>query len=159
MKKNLKLFIILAFTAAFFALPIRNEGNHANFHSLDVLNHPANAAEKNIYGDNVKIMPGVYDVWVTAYSSSPEETDNSPFITASNKYVSDGFIATNFLPFGTKIKIPSIFGNKIFIVEDRMSEKRSNYIDVWMPSKEAALKFGVHRAKIIILDSSDITLK
>lgn len=92
------------------------------------------------------------NVWVTAYSSTPEETDNSPFITASNKYVNDGIVAANFLPFGTKIKIPSLFGNKVFVVEDRMSEKRNNYIDIWMPSKEEAKKFGVHYTTIIIVD-------
>jgi 3D (Asp-Asp-Asp) domain-containing protein len=94
-------------------------------------------------------------VWVTAYSSSEEETDDTPFITASNKYVNDGFVAANFLPFGTKIKIPSLFGNKIFIVEDRMSEKRKNFIDIWMPTKEDAKKFGIHYTTIIILEEEN----
>ena len=39
-------------------------------------------------------------VWLTAYSSSVDETDDTPFITASGKHVRDGIVATNFLPFG-----------------------------------------------------------
>ena len=69
---------------------------------------------------------------VTAYSSSPDETDNTPFITASGKTVRDGVVATNVLPFGTKIKIPSLFGDKIFTVEDRMHRRMKNVMDIWM---------------------------
>lgn len=91
-------------------------------------------------------------VMITAYSSTPEETDDTPFITASNTTVRDGIIAANFLPFGTKVKIPSLFGDKIFVVEDRMHPKKKNFIDIWMPSKYDALQFGAHRAEIAVLN-------
>src|SRR5258708_6536739 len=58
-----------------------------------------------------------YKVRVTAYSSTPDQTDDTPFITASGYHVHDGVIAANFLPFGTKLTIPSVFGDKIFTVE------------------------------------------
>ena len=93
-------------------------------------------------------------VWVTAYSSTPEETDSTPFITASNTRVRDGVVAANFLPFGTEIKIPSLFGDKIFIVEDRMSPFKKNVVDIWMPSKERAIKFGAQRAEVFVLPQS-----
>lgn len=90
-------------------------------------------------------------VWVTAYTSSPEETDDTPFITASMSQVRDGVIAANFLPFGTKVMIPEIFGDKIFTVEDRMHRRKKNYVDIWMSSKDDALDFGITKAKIVIV--------
>ncbi len=90
---------------------------------------------------------------ITAYASTPEETSDHPFITASGKYVRDGIVASNRLPFGTKIKIPKLFGNKIFVVEDRMSRRFSNTIDIWMKSKLAAINFGVARAEVIVLEN------
>lgn len=91
-------------------------------------------------------------VSVSAYSSTPEETDDSPFITALGTTVRDGIVATNFLPFGTKIRIPSIFGDKVFVVEDRMSTRFNNHLDIWMPSKSLALQFGRTNASIEIID-------
>jgi 3D (Asp-Asp-Asp) domain-containing protein len=91
------------------------------------------------------------EVWVTAYASVPQETDDTPFITASNKQVADGFIAANFLPFGTKVKIPSLFGDKIFTVEDRMDRRMVDYVDIWMPTVSEAKDFGIHKAKIVVL--------
>lgn len=84
-------------------------------------------------------------VIVTAYSSTPDQTDSSPFITANGTYVYDGVVATNFLPFGTKVKFPEIYGDKIFTVEDRMASYNSHKMDIWMPSRQAALNFGVKR--------------
>src|SRR3990167_1248447 len=43
-------------------------------------------------------------VTITAYSSTPEETDSTPFITASGTHVRDGVVAANFLPLGTDRK-------------------------------------------------------
>lgn len=91
-------------------------------------------------------------VVVTAYSSTPWETDDTPFITASGTRVRDGIVAANFLPFGTKIKIPQIFGDKIFVVEDRLSPEKKYHIDVWFPSHKEALRFGAHLAYIEILN-------
>jgi len=81
---------------------------------------------------------------VTGYSSSYDETDNDPWITAYNTPVRDGIAASNILPFGTKIKIPELFGDKIFIIEDKMNPRYNENLDIWFPSKEAALKFGIH---------------
>jgi len=93
-------------------------------------------------------------VVVTAYSSTPDQTDDTPFTTASGKSVGDGIVANNMLPFGTKIRIPCIYGDKIFIVEDRMNKNKSNYhIDLWMPSRSSALTFGVKTAEIEILQN------
>ncbi len=90
-------------------------------------------------------------VTITAYSSTPDQTDSTPFITASNKHVRDGIVAANFLPFGAKIRIPEIFGDKIFVVEDRM---RSNVkVDIWFPTRQEALNFGARYSQIEILEA------
>lgn len=86
----------------------------------------------------------VFFVTITGYSSSYDETDDTPFITATGDFVKEGVVATNFLPFGTKIKIPSLYGDKIFIVKDRMHKRYYYRIDIWFPTKEEALNFGVH---------------
>lgn len=84
----------------------------------------------------------VYTVSVSAYSSTPDQTDDSPFITARGTYVRDGIVAANFLPFGTAIKIPAMYGNKIFIVEDRMAKRFSQNVDIWFGDRESAIQFG-----------------
>jgi len=86
---------------------------------------------------------------ITGYSSSYDETDDDPWITASNSFVREGIVASNDLPFGTKIRIPSLFGDKILIVEDRLNERFKGVIDVWFPTKEEALNFGVHEEVLV----------
>src|SRR3989344_7034539 len=90
----------------------------------------------------------VYETIVTGYSSNVNETDSTPFITASGEYVRDGITAANFLPFGTKIRIPEIFGNKIFVVKDRMAAKHFDKVDIWFETKELAKSFG--KKKLIV---------
>ena len=90
-------------------------------------------------------------VIVTAYSSTPDQTDNSPFITASGSYVRDGIVAANFLKFGTQVKFPRLYGDKVFVVEDRMALKNSHKIDIWMPTRDEAIEFGVKKTEMIIL--------
>jgi len=53
-------------------------------------------------------------VVLTGYSSTFAQTDDTPFITANGTYVHDGIVANNGLPFGTQIKIPDIYGDKVF---------------------------------------------
>jgi 3D (Asp-Asp-Asp) domain-containing protein len=93
-------------------------------------------------------MPAI----ITAYSSTTWETDDDPWITAAGTPVREGIVANNLLKFGTKIKIPEIFGDKIFIVEDRLNPQKSkNHIDIWFPSTQEALEFGVVKTYIEIL--------
>ncbi|PJE50377.1 MAG: hypothetical protein COV29_04365 [Candidatus Yanofskybacteria bacterium CG10_big_fil_rev_8_21_14_0_10_36_16] len=89
----------------------------------------------------------------SAYSSTPDQTDDSPFITAMGTTVRDGIIAANFLPFGTKIKIPDVYGDKIFVVEDRMNRRYWHKIDIWFPDRQSALQFGLRTVRIQVLES------
>ncbi len=98
-----------------------------------------------------KTVSKTVTVTATAYSSSVDETDDTPFITAKGTYVRDGIIAANFLPFGTAVKIPAVFGDKIFVVEDRMNKRYTDRIDVWMTSKQEAFRFGKKQVVIEIV--------
>ncbi|MBM3204566.1 hypothetical protein FJZ48_01120 [Candidatus Uhrbacteria bacterium] len=93
---------------------------------------------------------------VTAYTSSVEECDSDPFITADGSTTRDGIVATNVLPFGTKIRIPDYFGDKVFEVHDRMNKRYSYRVDVWMQEKGEMRRFGIKRnASIEILEMGD----
>ena len=96
--------------------------------------------------------PKTIRVTATGYSSTPDQTDDSPFITAANTSVRDGVVAANFLPFGTKIMIPAYAGNKVYTVEDRMHRRFSvDYIDLWFPNRAQANSFGKREVEIVIL--------
>jgi len=101
-------------------------------------------------------------VWVTvtAYSSTVDQCDSTPCITANGFDLCSSFeeravadtIAANFLKFGTHVRLPDAFGEQTFVVRDRMNSKYNgqNRIDVWMPTRELARNFGVKRVKMEI---------
>jgi 3D (Asp-Asp-Asp) domain-containing protein len=92
-----------------------------------------------------------YTVSVTGYSSEVWQTDSTPFTTASNTHVRDGVVAANFLPFGTLIRIPELYGNKIFIVEDRMNKRYWYNVDIWFADTQIARDFGRKTVTIEVL--------
>lgn len=126
--------------------PINNQIQTAE---LLAQNYPAMTVSSEQDPETQK--PRVIKILITAYSSSPEETDSTPLITASGNYVRPGVVAANFLPFGTRVRMPKIFGDKIFVVEDRLHERYNDRIDVWFSTKEGALKFGQQISEIEIL--------
>jgi len=89
-------------------------------------------------------------VTITAYSSTNDQTDGNPYLTAIGTPVRDGIIAANFLPIGTVVRFPDQFGEKIFVVEDRMNEKYGLQVDIWMSNQEEAKKFGIQYLKMEI---------
>lgn len=106
---------------------------------------------------SLQVAPSLPTKWsvratVTAYSSSPSQTDDTPLITADGSHVRDGIVAANWLKFGTRVRIPELFGSKVFEVHDRMSKRFSDRLDVWVDSESAARSIGVRRnIKIEIL--------
>ncbi len=80
---------------------------------------------------------------VTAYSSDVWQTDATPTVTASGTSVRHGVIAANFLPIGTRVKLPELFGDEVFIVEDRMNRRYRRHMDVWMEETADAENFGL----------------
>jgi 3D (Asp-Asp-Asp) domain-containing protein len=107
----------------------------------------------------------------TGYSSSVWETDDTPFITASNTRTRHGVVAMSRdllrrynpeAPFGFGDTI-HISGLGDFIVEDSMHWRWRKRIDIWFPSREAAWNFGIRDVTITMpLDgkaSQDLTMK
>jgi len=94
-----------------------------------------------------KINLGIFEV--TAYSSSRNETDSTPFIMASNKRVYEGAIACPIkFSFGTVVLIE----NKVYVCEDRKNQlKHPDEFDIWMESKELALEFGVKKLEVFVV--------
>ena len=93
-------------------------------------------------------------VVVTGYSSTIDQTDSDPFITAAGTWVRDGIVANNMLPFGVKVRIPELYGDKVFVVEDRMNWVKGNYhVDIWFASHSEALNFGAKITYIEVLGS------
>ncbi|MFW0838106.1 MAG: hypothetical protein ACKKL5_03840 [Candidatus Komeilibacteria bacterium] len=94
------------------------------------------------------------NIVVTAYNSLPEQTDDTPCITASGLNVcerdAEDIVATNFayLPFGTQVRFPDLFGDRIFRIEDRMNSRYYQRADVWMKDYQTAKHFGKRWTKM-----------
>ncbi len=86
---------------------------------------------------------------ITAYSSSPDETWADPFVTASGKRVFDGLVACpRSFAFGTRFKI----GERTYECFDRLHRKYDDRFDIWMSSKDAALRFGKRQIQVEVLE-------
>lgn len=86
---------------------------------------------------------------VTAYSSTVDQCDSTPFITANGERVSEGGIACpRYIPFGTLVKID----DEIYTCNDRMNERYAHRFDIWFASTEQATQFGKQVKEIIRLD-------
>jgi len=97
-----------------------------------------------------------YNVPVTAYSSTPDQTDSTPCITANGfdlcENNEENVIAANFLPFGTKVRIPELFGDQVFTVQDRMNARYYYRADVWFKERQSAKNFGFRYAEIEVVE-------
>ena len=161
----LTMFILASNSANAGYLDLSN-----NSHIADNLGYLKSAVAKNTAEDVVEPTPtpitvntetvktapktnsiATHIVMASAYSSTPDQTDSTPFITAWGTQVRDGIIAANFLPFGTMVKMPELYGDKIFVVEDRMNKRYTYKIDVWFPERVQAMEFGNKKVKIEIV--------
>jgi 3D (Asp-Asp-Asp) domain-containing protein len=122
-------------------------GERENSHDLLMI-----IAGDSLMAVNESLQPKIMRIVLTGYSSTADQTDDTPFITASNTRVRDGIVAANFLAFGTQVKIPAIFGDKVFTVEDRMAKKHNDKMDIWFPERYLARNFGVQEADVVILE-------
>ena len=87
---------------------------------------------------------------ITAYSSTVEQCDSTPFITASGQRVREGIIANNYYPFGTKAEV---IGVGFFEIQDRMSIKYDGtHLDIWFPSEEEAFQWGIQNKEVVFYE-------
>ncbi len=113
-----------------------------------------NQITKRLPQNKIKIKKTI-KVVVTAYNAVPEQTDATPCLTADGTDICANpqlkIVAANWLPFGTKIRIPEYFGDTIFEVRDRMNSRYPYRLDVLMDSIPAAKEFGIRYLKIEII--------
>lgn len=89
---------------------------------------------------------------VTGYTSSEDETDDTPFITASGARTASEHIACPIrYPFGTKVEIEG----EVYVCEDRMNRRyqHQDRFDRWFETKEEAFEWGLQELEVIILTS------
>ena len=162
MKNRKKIIAFVAFAFLIGLFPVLRqkiqsadaelEGDAQELGALAIMQENSLAQISSPKNPDLKVAR-VFTGAITGYSSTPWQTDDTPFVTAAGTSVRNGVVANNLLPFGTKIRIPSLFGDKIFIVEDRMNSRMSSYqFDVWFANTKDALIFGVKTAKIEILE-------
>lgn len=113
-------------------------------------------------------------LWViaTGYTSREEETDSTPFITATGKRVRPGIAAvsrdllSSEMPYGSRFKIVRVADNPTtcraknvlgwfssrgigeFEVQDTMHPRKRNQIDIWFPDLDLARTWG--RCEVLI---------
>jgi len=160
------LVFVLFFDFILYPLPIlakeikNDEGLFLEILDEFSLNHPEffevpDSANKLPETKNRRILKKEHYA-MTAYTSEIAQCDASPCITANGFNVCqhgiEDTVAANFLRFGTKIKIPDLFGDRVFIVRDRMNSRYSDRVDIWMKDKKEAIKFGFKVARIEVID-------
>lgn len=88
----------------------------------------------------------------SAYTSLAALTDSTPFIMADGNTTYFGAVANNCLPFGTRVRLPDLYGDKVFVVHDRMNSRYGcNKMDIWLPTYNEAIQFGVRTSTVEVL--------
>ena len=92
-------------------------------------------------------------VTITAYSSTVDQCDSTPYIAASNKPVRVGTLALSRdllkefgIEYGQRVLIP---GYGIFEVRDTMNARWQRRVDIWESDRQAARMFGKQQGKLI----------
>ena len=86
---------------------------------------------------------------VTGYSSTVDQCDSTPFITANGERVRVGTIACpRYIPFGSVV----VVDGKIYTCNDRMALKHAHRFDIWFPTRAEAIAWGKQIKEIIVLN-------
>ena len=102
-------------------------------------------------------------VSVTGYTSCPNQTDDTPFITATLHRTRPGTLAlsrdllrtfTRSAPFdfGDRVLIP---GMGIYVVEDTMHPRWLQTADIWFHDSETARRWGRRQAYLALVDADE----
>ena len=113
-----------------------------------VTTFPAHTVLDGVFPTEVHPPHSAFTTVVTAYSSSEDETQGDPFITASGEYVRDGIVAcAEKYAFGTRFLIE----DRVYECQDRLAPEYRHRIDIWMPSKDEALGYGKRLLRVQLL--------
>jgi 3D (Asp-Asp-Asp) domain-containing protein len=94
----------------------------------------------------------VFLATITAYTSSPDETDDTPFITASGETTRRGIVACpSRYAFGTVVLVEGVQ----YECQDRMNRRyrEKDHFDIWVESKSEAFEWGKKQAEIVVFAS------
>jgi len=98
-------------------------------------------------------------VEVTAYTARPEETDDTPTITASGQQVRLGIVALSRdlehefgLQFGDMVEIE---GLGVFEFQDRMNRRIKRGVDIFFNSYRKAIQFGRKNGTLILTSTGN----
>jgi 3D (Asp-Asp-Asp) domain-containing protein len=156
---------VIIFIFDFFLFPVptilADNINAVEFTSDELIEQELVVVEKAEFINNLPendtwkaVRSGYYDM--TAYNSEVAQTNDQPCITANGfdlcEHWTEDTVAANFLKFGTRIRIPDLFGDRVFVVRDRMNKRYQHRVDIWMKEKQDALNFGIKYARIEILE-------
>lgn len=108
----------------------------------------------------------------TAYTSSVRETDRTPFVTATGARTRLGILAVSpdllrVLPYGTQVRLRDLgsvygrgrgqfdylFQGRVFVVADVMHPRMREKVDVWLPDRATALRFGRRLVQLEVVAS------
>lgn len=115
--------------------------------------------------------PQVLVLQGTAYTSSVRETDATPFVTATGMRTRLGVLAVSpdllkVLPYGTKVRLKdlgsvygrgrgqfdALFQGRVFVVADVMHPRMREKVDVWLPDRATALRFGRRLLQVEVVE-------
>ena len=90
-----------------------------------------------------------YVAEVSAYTASDDECGNHERITASGTHVQQGrtIAAPSWIPFGTTV----VINGHSYVAEDRGSAIQGNCIDIYMDSRDDAMKFGRKELEVTVV--------
>lgn len=128
------------------------------------------------------VEPGLFSVTVgpsanptatlraTGYNSQVNQTDSTPFITATGARTRFGIVAVSRdllgadLPYGSLVRLRDLGSyytgrgagmfqslldqQGLFIVEDTMHARKTQQLDVWFPEYSTAINWGVRRIEV-----------
>ncbi len=107
----------------------------------------------------------------TAYNSLANQTDSTPFVTATGARTRFGVVALSRdllrrIPYGSIVRIEDLgnWGNGRgrgtynrmlagvnFVVEDTMNARKRNTVDVWMPTRRGAIQWGARQIRVTVI--------
>ena len=94
--------------------------------------------------------PEVIQAVITGYSSTEDQTDSTPNLTAYNTKTRKGIVANNCLKKGTTVIIEGM----ALIVEDRKNSRYGcEWFDIWFSDRTSAINFGLKRMNVLILSN------
>lgn len=96
---------------------------------------------------------------MTAYNSLEDQTDSTPFITATNTRTRPGVVAVSrdllsgLIPYGSKLLVIEVPHNPTscggwhvdypLSVEDTMHPRKTQQVDLWLEEYQDAVRWGV----------------